>query len=287
MLYATVFHSQKKKEMQQMNSKKDAEKIQIFVNPDQPRILKHDFQKMIKTLRKNKIRFVVLSRELNKNQIVNKKLKENHIYAITGYRLFRALLPYVVEDICHKTQIPIEKIRIIMYMNEYSIENRELIRLLSLKVKQLTVISCQYKKYQKEVECLYEQYGCTVKLYDEDDYFPKKENMIINLNQGEEESSKIVLNPDSIYLSFLTPPSNFSSFWNGIMITDFLLKGPEIREDFTNQMASCEAKTYQVLKSLKENERIFFDNQYQIIGYCGKNGKITDENFQKIGKNFT
>ena len=43
---------------------------------------------------------------------------------------------------------------------------------------------------------------------------------------------------------------------------------------------------YKPLRKLKENERIFNSEKYIINGYIGLKGKITEEEFEKIGRTF-
>ena len=53
------------------------------------------------------------------------------------------------------------------------------------------------------------------------------------------------------------------------------------------KLSLCEAKLYRPLRKIKDNERVFFMEKYIINGYIGKNGKITTEDFEKIGKSYT
>ena len=41
-----------------------------------------------------------------------------------------------------------------------------------------------------------------------------------------------------------------------------------------------------IFNEVKDNERVFESEKYIINGYIGKNGKITQEEFEKIGENF-
>ena len=49
----------------------------------------------------------------------------------------------------------------------------------------------------------------------------------------------------------------------------------------------CEAQIYKPLRKLKDNERLFGSEKFIINGYIGNNGKITEEEFEKIGRNFS
>ncbi|MBQ9280247.1 MAG: hypothetical protein IJ215_04310 [Clostridia bacterium] len=52
-------------------------------------------------------------------------------------------------------------------------------------------------------------------------------------------------------------------------------------------LAVCEAKVYRPLRKILDNERILNQEKYIINGYIGTKGKITEEEFEKIGKSFT
>ena len=49
-------------------------------------------------------------------------------------------------------------------------------------------------------------------------------------------------------------------------------------------MALCEAKIYNYLKKINENDRVFEREGYKINSYIGENGKITMKEFQDLGK---
>ena len=57
-------------------------------------------------------------------------LMEDKRYVITGNRLAKVLLPKVIEEVANYTKCLKEKLKLILLMNEYSIENIDLIEIL-------------------------------------------------------------------------------------------------------------------------------------------------------------
>ena len=71
-----------------------------------------------------------------------------------------------------------------------------------------------------------------------------------------------------------------------IIINDIDILGEGIPNNNFRKLAVCEAKLYRPLRKVKDNEKVFTREKYVINGYIGKNGKITQEDFERIGKNY-
>jgi len=244
-------------------------------------------RKMMKRLHQNHIQTVVLDNQLSADVSLQEQLIANRMYIITGERLFKVLIPLILKNICELIQFPIEKIKVLVLMNEYRIENVNLIKILAQEVKQLSIVSQHYQKYQHFVLRWFEEYGYMVKLYLPQEYHNCQESFVINLDFTENEIDKIPMLPYAIYLSFHHKMASKTSLWHGIHISDVDLEGPGLSEEKYCKMAICEAKIYQVFKSFSENLDQFSKQNYAITGYIGENGRIPIEEFEKIGKKFT
>ena len=243
-------------------------------------------KRTLKKIKKYNVQNVVLNNELNKNIEFKNLLTENKKYIITGNRIGKILLPKIIEDISKYSKCTKEKLKIILLMNEYSIENIDLIECISKDVKQLSVVSKNYTKYEKTANKLYLNYGYMVKLYNNDIREFKRDNIIINMDFTEKEIKNMVLPRNGILISLNERITSLRKNFNGIIINDLDILGEGIPNDNFRKLAVCEAKLYKPLRKIKDNERIFLNEKYVINGYIGRSGKITQEDFEKIGKNY-
>lgn len=243
-------------------------------------------KKTLKKIKKYNIQNVVLNNELNKNKEFRKTFEENKKNIITGSRIGKILLPKIIEEIANYSKIPKEKLKIVLLMDEYSIENIDLIECISKDIKQLSVVSKNYTKYEKTANKLYQNYGYMVKLYGKHKREFKRDNIIINLDFSEKEIQNIVLSRNGIIISLNEKINKLRKSFNGIIINDIDIIGEGIADNNFRKLAVCEAKLYRPLRKIKDNEKVFFREKYIINGYIGKNGKIAQEDFEKIGKNY-
>lgn len=244
------------------------------------------FKKLIKTIKKYNVQNIVLNNELLCDNILKEKLIDSKKYVVTGKRFGKILLKKILEDVSKYSKIEMEKIKIVLLMNEYSIENLDLVEYISKDIKQLSIVSENYKKYEKTANRLFENYGFTIKLYDAKTREFSRDNIIINIDFKEEELKKMFFNKYSIIISLNERISELRKNFEGIIINDIDILGEGLPSKNFRKLAVCEAKLYRPLRKVKDNERMFKMEKYRINGYIGKNGKITEEDFEKVGKKF-
>lgn len=243
-------------------------------------------KKLLRKIKKYNVQNIVLNEELNHNTGFKNVLIENKKYVISGNRISKILIPKIIAEIANYTKHPAEKTKVVLLMNEYSIENIDLIECIAKEVKQLSVISQNYTKYEKTASRLYQNYGCIVKLYGIDVKDFKRDNLIINIDYTETMLNEMILPRNGIIITFNEKINSLRKSFNGIIINDIDIMGEGIPNQNFRKLAVCEAKLYRPLRKVKDNERVFDSEKYIINGYIGKSGKITQEEFEKIGKNF-
>ena len=242
---------------------------------------------LLKNFEKYKVQNVVLNDELKNKKYLCDSLLDKRKYIVTGNRMGKILLPKMIEDIAKYTKIEKAKLKIVLLMNEYSIENLDLIECISKDIKQLSIVSKNYTKYEKISEKLYEKYGYMIKLYDSNTKDFIRDNIIINMDFKQEELKKMLFTKYSIVISLNEKITELRKNFEGIVINDIDILGVGIPSEHFRKLAVCEAKLYRPLRKIKDNERVFFMEKYKINGYFGKSGKITGEEFEKVGKNYS
>ncbi len=287
MLYALVDYSTKQK-FNKISSEEILGEVKIVTPKIKERNEKVLVRRIIKEMNTHKVENVLLSKELNQNINLCHALEESKKYIITGKRMSKALLNKFVLEISKYTKYSREKMNVLLLMNEYSLENIDLIESLSKDVKEFNLISRNYTKYEKTSLKLFEHYGYMINLYNTDttkDF--RRTNLIINLDFTEKEIQKIKISKNSVILSLNNFIKTVKNGFNGIIINDVEVTSLEKENDTRYRgLALCEAQIYKPLRKLKDNERLFNTEKFIINGYIGIKGKITAEEFEKIGRNF-
>lgn len=287
MLYALVDYSAKQK-FNKISSEEILGEVKIVTPKIKEKNEKVLVRRIIKEMNMHKVENVLLSKELNQNINLCHALEESKKYIITGKRMSKALLNKFVFEISKYTKYSREKMNVLLLMNEYSLENIDLIEYLSKDVKEFNLISRNYTKYEKTSLKLFEHYGYMINLYNTDttkDF--RRTNLIINLDFTEKEIQKIKIPKNSIILSLNNFIKTVKNGFNGIIINDVEVTSLEKENDTRYRgLALCEAQIYKPLRKLKDNERLFNTEKFIINGYMGIKGKITAEEFEKIGRNF-
>ena len=87
-------------------------------------------KKVLKKLDEYKVENVVLSEELMANEEFCKELEDAKKYIVTGRRIEKVMLRNFIREIAKYTKYPLEKMSVLLVMNEYSLENVELMQFL-------------------------------------------------------------------------------------------------------------------------------------------------------------
>lgn len=241
----------------------------------------------VKKINNYKVQNVLLSREIGDNTDFCRIVEESRKYIITGKRLGKSILTKIIGEVAKYSRYPLEKMNIVLLMNEYSLENIELVEIIASKVKQLNVLSRNYSKYERAASRLFNEYGYVVKLYNNEEIKEfKRANIIINIDFKEDEVKNVNFAKNSIVISLNEKIEKLKKGFSGIIVNDVDIAGNIENEQNYRKLALCEAKIYKPLRNLKENARIFNLEKYIINGYIGRRGKITVEEFEKVGKTF-
>lgn len=286
MLYALVDYSNKKT-LNKISAEEVLGEVKVVIPKFKEKHNKKIVKKTLKKIEEHKVQNIILNKELTENLEFCKMLEEAKKYIITGRRIVKVLLMKVIGEISKYTKYPKEKMNILLLMNEYSLENIDLIETISKEVKQLNVMSRNYTKYERTSNRLFEEYGYVVNLYSNEciNEF-KRVNLVINLDFKETEFQKINIAKNSVVLSLNEKIQTIKKGFSGIIINDIDISGTKESTLKYRGLALCEARVYKPLRKLKDNERIFNGEKYIINGYIGKRGKITEEEFEKMGKSF-
>ena len=239
-------------------------------------------KRTIRILNRDKINSVILNNELLKNNVFCNELINNRKYIITGRRLYRALICRILKDISSQMEVNIAQLKVALLINEYSIENIELIKNISKLVKSLTVLTNDKNKYDRLTNELFNEEGIILKVLEKNNL--KYVNIIINIDFNSEEMNNLTINNNALIVNCFVDNYKVKPNFNGIIIKKIDIISRVVENSRISNLALCEAKIYNYLRKLYENDRVFEREGYIINGYIGENSKITKQEFQKLGK---
>lgn len=285
MSYAIINFKERKKLFDTISVDEVCEEVKLNVPKFSEKTSEKYGKKISKILKKYKVSNVVLNNELQKNELFKNVLNENNNYIISGKRMYKVLLPTIIKETSKIMEIPIEKLNIAILVDEYNIDNLDLIKYLSDIVKHVTLITNNAYKFGKLVDELLHYNGITVRLLNKGKHTLKRESYIINIDFDIASLSKIVVPVNSIVITIPDEKYPIKKNFNGIIINDLNIYLNQDNENFSS-LSLCEAYIYNYMKKIKENELLFNRSKYRVNGYIGNNGLICQEDFERLGKIF-
>lgn len=241
--------------------------------------------KMSKILKKYKINHLVLSGEIKQFDDFKNIIMQNGFDIITGKKLYKVLLKSILQDTAKSMKYGIEKMNVVMLVNEATADNIELIQRIAEEVKSLTIITDNAYRFEQVVEELLASRGIVVQLISQKQSKLRRKHVIVNIDFPNEVLEKLNLPQEALIITNSVKPVKMRSSFNGIVIRDIdIYLGKNVEKFRTIEL--CEAYIYQVMKRIKENEIKFNKSDYKINGYIGNNGKIEQEDFERLGEQF-
>ena len=242
-------------------------------------------KKISKILKKHKVSNVVLSNELKKSVDFGNLILQNNNYIITGRKLYKVLIPTIIRDISKLMKFDREKMNIAILIDEHNADNMELIKIIADEVKSVSLITNNAYRFEQLVDELLKSKGIVVQLLNKGKVNLKRKHIIINLDFLNADVEKLNVPNESVIITNSLIPQKMKNGFNGIIIRDIDIYINKKVEKFRS-MELCEAYIYNYMKRIKENALLFNRSTYKINGYIGNNGKIQQEDFERIGKIF-
>lgn len=242
-------------------------------------------KKVIKMLKKYNTSNIVLNEDLQLNEEFKNILYENNNYIITGKRLYKVLILTILKDISKQMELNFESVNISILVDEYSIENIDLIEHIAKEVKTLTVVTSNMARFEKIYEKLFEKYGIILRILEKGRNNLKRSQYVINIDFTYNDIKQLTLAKNAVCLSINEKIGELKKGFNGIIINDIDIYINKECKNFRT-LSLCEAYLYNYLKKIKDNENIFEKSEYKINGYYGNKGNVIGEEFKRLGKTY-
>lgn len=242
-------------------------------------------QKIVKILKKYKVSRLVLSNDLKKFADFKNIIMQNNHDIVTGEKLYKVLLKSILQDVSKSMHFEMAKMNVAMLMDEANADNIELIKRIAEEVKSLTLVTNNAYRFEQIVEELLKSQGIVVQLVNQKQGNLKRKHVIMNIDFANTVLEKMNFPLECLVITNSMNRVNMKKSFNGIVIRDIDIYLGNPVESFRN-IELCEAYIYQTMKRIKENEFRFQHSEYKINGYIGNNGKIEQEDFERLGRCF-
>ena len=241
-------------------------------------------KKVLNILNHAEINQLVINNEILKNRTFCEVLYHNKKSIITGRSMYKSLLLRILKDISYQMNVEIKLLKVVLLVDNYSVENVDLVKTIAKEVKSLAVVTTDKDRFEMVVNNLFERYGIVVKIFEKNSNHFKDAHVLINADFPSYDMNKINFSNNTLIICGFANHYQIKPNFDGIVIKSIDIVDVENRNNAIDDLSLCEAKIYSYLRKLRENDRVFERNGYKINGYFGENGKIRAEEFKKLGK---
>lgn len=238
-------------------------------------------KKIIKKLKENNIRTVVLSKYLEHIEELKNEIYSNNINILEGRYLFKLLIKESIEYICKKSNKKMEDLEISFLTNDANNLNKQIILALSQKVKRLNIITNHIEEFQDIEDYLYNEMGIMIKLSNNKKTDLLRTNIIVNMDFMEDIINKYNLPKQGIIININGGIKIKSKKFNGININNYTAKIPNKykTEGFYDEGVY---ETYIWGKEYDLARKQILDDKIRIKNLIGEKGIINSREFDKM-----
>lgn len=231
-----------------------------------------------KIIEKNKKAKIILSKKL-KHYEKDLQLKPNNS---TIYYFTYNILKYTME----KANKEVELQNIYFLANEYNMRNLQIIKYLLDKVKTVTIVTSNPKKFKQLEEKMYEEDGSLIAVTNSKSKGLKRANYIINLDFDNQTISKYKINRNSIIINCTSDKINSLTYFEGVIINNIEIHKREKIKAFGEEFNEIDLYESFEIKSDKYSENIkkIEEDKVEIINLIGNNGIINTKEIVNVQK---
>lgn len=236
-----------------------------------------NIKKIVNSLNKRYVKYVILSKELCKNKAFINVLNANSIRIFDGRWLEKYLIFEILDYVIEQLEIKREETEIAVTTNEITDISLEVIRNLSKQYKKLSVVTNHIEKLQKIEKDIYENDGILIVVSNNQRKSLLRTHIIVNLDFNKEVLNKYRINENAIIINLEGDMRINSKRFEGLNVNNYEIELED--EDFIwrENMKSfwnkdlLEARlyckdTYQNLRNKIDLNKIFVKNIYGING---------------------
>lgn len=263
------------------NNVKFIDRLKFFTKKDNKILVNFDLdkfnikkaKKILKILNKNSVRNVVLSKELQKNEMLINYLNSSNVNIFNGRWLEKYLAYEIVKYILVKKNIKEEETEIAILINQIDEVSTENIKLFSKEFKRVNVVTNHIEKLKNIEESIFNEFGIMITITNNKKKSLKNAKIILNMDFPNELINKFNIYDEAIILNLDGDIKINKKRFSGLNINnyeislndvDYLSEEFYIRDIFESQIYK-KAAFKNIRKEIKEKGV----NIEQLIGVNG------------------
>ncbi len=252
------------------NNVKFIDRLKFFTKKDNKILVNFDLdkfnikkaKKILKILNKNSVRNVVLSKELQKNEMLINYLNSSNVNIFNGRWLEKYLAYEIVKYILVKKNIKEEETEIAILINQIDEVSTENIKLFSKEFKRVNVVTNHIEKLKNIEESIFDEFGIMITITNNKKKSLKNAKIILNMDFPNELINKFNIYDEAIILNLDGDIKINKKRFSGLNINnyeislndvDYLSEEFYIRDIFESQIYK-KATFKNIRKEIKEKE---------------------------------
>ena len=180
-----------------------------------------NIKKVVNKLVKNEIRNVVLSTELLENKNLINALNASNVNIFNGRWIEKYLSIQILDYIERQCGLKKEETEIAITVNQITDLSIELIKILAMKYKRLTVVTNHIDKLRKIEKDIYDKEGILIVVSNNQKKSLLKPYIILNIDFNKEVLNKYRINENAIIINLEGNVKIEDKRFNGINVNDY------------------------------------------------------------------
>ena len=227
--------------------------------------------KILKELNKDNIKNIVLAdKDKNNIDFIN-TVYSNGINILDGKKLFKHLIPEIVEYLSNVLGINKQDMELTILVNDYSNINLYYINELIFKVKRINIITNNIRKFKIFADRIYEKEAIVIPIMNNKKKSMANKIIMLNIDFSEEQLKKYRINRKAIIINIENNIYEINKTFYGILINNYELNYRANINDFeTNEIY----ESYLIGRDLKNVKEKINKDDIKIKNFIGRNGII-------------
>lgn len=257
---------------------------------------KREKQKLVKYIKKLKIDAIVFSKDFEeefKLEICN-MLSKTNVQILIGKKLMEFMEYEIVKYVLDKQNTNSKQEDVYIIFKKTDKLNLDFLKKFIENFRMVNVVTNDIEKLKRIQENLLDDEGTLISVSNNKKKALKRAKYIVNINLNKEELNKYTVNRDAIIINIQENVKYDKTSFDGININYFDIQCPDEFVEIFEQIGENFdiVQMYESMIFRDNMHKTQLDNVYkrisedgiQITGLIGNNGKITDEELQKIHK---
>ncbi len=228
-------------------------------------------KKLLEKLKEDNIKNIVVAKKDKENIEFLNNIYSNNMNIIDGRKLFKHLIPEIIEYLSKVCKINIKDMQITILANDYSQVNIFYINELITEVKSVNIVTNNINRFKQFADKLYNKEAIVVPVMNNKNKSLLNKKIILNIDFSEEQLRKYKMNRKAIVINIENNIKSFNRTFTGININNYKLISKKEESEFEENEIY---ESYIIMHKIQDIRKIIIKKNLQIESFIGNRGKI-------------